>query len=144
LPTGVRLGMTVAELQSAALPGLERVARPQRLAGGLAGSWHAAPTVIAGLPFEPIFYFAGGALRRMEWVADAAAQPDLGATVYAGLVTWGRDAFGAELASNDPASAYTAWVQGDTDIYAQRTSDPRHASVRLVYKVRQVKDASEL
>jgi hypothetical protein len=120
------------------------VPRPQRLAGGLAGSWRAASTTIAGLSFEPIFYFADGALRRMEWVADADAQPDLGAAAFASLVAWGRNAFGPELASNDPGSAYAAWVQADTDVYAQRTSDPRHASIRLVYKVRQVKDASEL
>jgi hypothetical protein len=35
-------------------------------------------------------------------------------------------------------------VDGDTDVYAQRTGDSRRASVRLVYKARQVKDASEL
>ncbi|VTU28326.1 hypothetical protein SRS16CHR_04244 [Variovorax sp. SRS16] len=144
LPLGVRLGMTAGELQAAALPGLERVPRPQRLAGGLAGSWRAAPMTVAGLSFEPVFYFAEGTLRRMEWVADADARPDLGAAAFADLVAWGRSAFGPELGSNDPGSAYAAWVQADTDIYAQRTSDPRHASVRLVYKVRQVRDASEL
>ena len=144
LPSGVRLGMTAPELQ-AALPGLERVQRPQRLAGGLAGTWRAAPAAIAGLSFEPVFYFGGGHLQRVEWVAAAQAEPDLGAAAFAEIVAWGRGAFGPELASNDPGSAYAAWVQGDSDVYAQRvTSDPRRASVRLVYKVRQLKDASEL
>ena len=144
LPPGVRLGMTAAELQ-AALPGLERVQRPQRLAGGLAGNWRAAPAAIAGLSFEPVFYFGGGQLRRVEWVAATQAEPDLGAAAFAEIVAWGRSAFGPELASNDPGSAYAAWVQGDTDVYAQRvTSDPRRASVRVVYKARQLKDASEL
>jgi len=144
LPPGVRLGMTADELQAAALPGLARVARPQRLAGGLAGSWRAAPAIVAGLPFEPVFFFAEGTLRRMEWFAAVDAQPDLGAAAFADIVAWGRNAFGPELASNDPGSAYAAWVQGDTDIYAQRTTDAHHAAVRLVYKVRQVKDGSEL
>ncbi|MBT2303540.1 hypothetical protein J7E70_24135 [Variovorax paradoxus] len=136
--------MTADELQ-AALPGLERVQRPQRLAGGLAGNWRAAPATVAGLSFEPIFYFGGGQLRRVEWVAAAQAEPDLGAAAFAEIVAWGRSAFGPELSSSDPGSAYAAWVQGDTDVYAQRvTSDPRRASVRVVYKVRQQKDASEL
>ena len=63
---------------------------------------------------------------------------------FAEIVAWGRQSFGPELGSNDPGSAYAAWVQGDLDVYVQRTSDPRHASVRLVYKARQLKDASEL
>lgn len=143
LPSGVRLGMSAAELQ-AALPGLERVQRPQRLAGGLAGSWHSAPSVFAGLSFEPVFFFAGDQLRRIEWSAATEVQPDQAAAAFADIVAWGRGSFGPELGSNDPGSAYAAWVQGDVDVYAQRNSDPRHASVRLVYKLRQLKDGSEL
>ena len=143
LPSGVRLGMTAEELQ-AALPGLERVQRPQRLSGGLAGTWRAAPTIMAGLRFEPVFFFASGELRRVEWAAATDAQPDRGAAAFAEIVAWGRSNFGPELGSADPGSAYAAWVQGDTDVYAQRISDARHASVRLVYKARQLKDASEL
>ncbi|MDM0069548.1 hypothetical protein [Variovorax sp. J31P207] len=143
LPPGVRLGMSADELQ-AALPSAERVQRPQRLAGGLAGAWRAAPTQLAGLSFEPVFFFAGGQLRRVEWVAATAAAPDLGAAAFAEIVAWGRQSFGPELGSNDPGSASAAWVQGDCDVYAQRISDPHHASVRLVYKARQLKDASEL
>ncbi len=143
LPSGVHFGMTAEELQ-ATLPGVERVQHPQHLAGGLAGSWRAPATMVAGLLFEPVYFFAGSQLRRVEWVASADALPDLGAAAFARIVAWGRSNFGPELASSDPGSAYAAWVQGDTDVYAQRTSDPRRTSVRLVYKERQLKDASEL
>ena len=143
LPPDVHLGMTVKELQ-AALPGLERVQRPQRLAPGLAGSWHGTPAPIGGLLFQPVFYLAGGQLRRVEWVAAAPAAPDMAAAAFAELVAWGRSQFGPELASNDPGSAYAAWVQGDVDVYAHYVNDARSPSVRLVYKTRQLKDASEL
>jgi hypothetical protein len=143
LPPGVRLGMAAEDLQ-AALPGLERVQRPQRLSGGLAGLWRGAPASVAGLLFEPVYYLAGGQLRRVEWVAAAQAAPDLGAAAFAELVAWGRGQFGPELASSDPGSAYAAWVQGEVDIYAQHVNNARGASVRLVYKARQIKDASEL
>lgn len=143
LPPGVRLGMTAAELQST-LPELERVQRPQRLSGGLLGSWRGAPVPMAGLMFEPVFFFAEAQLRRVEYLASAQAVPDGGAGAFAELVQWGRGAFGNELASNDPGSAYAAWVSGDTDVYLQRVSDPRRASVRLVYKARQLRDGSEL
>jgi hypothetical protein len=146
LPPGVRLGMSADELQ-AALPAAQRVARPQRLSGGLVGNWHAAPVEMAGLLFEPTFFFAASELRRVEYVATAQAlqaAPDSGASAFAALVQWGRGAFGAELASRDPGSAYAAWVSNDTDVYVQQVSDPRHASVRLVYKARQLRDGSEL
>jgi hypothetical protein len=143
LPPGVRLGMTADELQ-AALPAAERVQRPQRLAGGLLGSWRAAPVEMVGLSFEPTFYFAASELRRVEFVATAQAVPDSGAAAFGQLVQWGRGAFGNELASRDPGSAYAAWTSGDADVYVQQVSDPRRASVRLVYKARQLRDGSEL
>ena len=143
LPPGVQLGMSPAELQ-AALPDAQRVARPQRLAGGLAGTFRGAPTAIAGLDFEPTFYFAGAQLRRVEWAAVADAQPERGAAAFDELVAWGRGRFGNELASRDPGNRYAAWIAGDTDVYAQLVESGRGASVRLVYKARQLRDASEL
>lgn len=141
MPSGVRFGMSSQELQ-AVVP-VERIARPQRLAGGLAGSWRTAPMTVAGLPFESTFFFSGDELKRVEYVA-AGGDPAGVATAFAELVRWGREQFGPELGSSDPGSAYAAWVQGDTDIYAQHTVDPRRASVRLVYKARQLKDGSAL
>lgn len=143
LPPGVRLGMTADELH-AALPAAERVQRPQRMTGGLLGSWRAAPVQMAGLLFEPTFYFAASELRRVEYVATAQGEADNGAAAFSALVQWGRAAFGNELASRDPGSAYAAWVSNDTDVYVQQVSDPRRASVRLVYKARQLRDGSEL
>jgi hypothetical protein len=143
LPAGVRLGMTADELH-VVQPTLERVARPQRLAGGLAGVWHGAPDQVAGLVFEPTYFLAGASLRRVEFVSSAQAQPDFGADAYRQIVAWGRGAFGPELASNDGGSEIAAWVDGDVDVYAQRTGDPRHATVRLVYRTRVLKDASQL
>jgi hypothetical protein len=120
------------------------VARPQRLSGGLVGNWHAAPVEMAGLMFELTFFFAASELRRVEYVATAQATPDSGASAFAALVQWGRGVFGTELASRDPGTAYAAWVSNDTDVYVQQVSDPRRASVRLVYKARQLRDGSEL
>ncbi|WP_237288461.1 hypothetical protein [Variovorax sp. PAMC 28711] len=144
LPPGVRLGMTADALQSA-LP-VERVVRPQRLAGGLVGSWRTAPIAMAGLPFEPTFFFAGGELKRVAYltVTDDPAQVPQLAAAFAELVQWGRAQFGHELGSSDPGSAYAAWSQGDADIYAQHTVDGRRATVRLVYKASQRKDGSAL
>lgn len=135
--------MSAEELQ-VALPTVERVAKPQRLGGGLAGQWRAAPTPFAGLPFESVFYFAAGGLQRIEYLADAQGTPDGGAAAFAELLTWGRGQFGRELGSNDPGNAYAAWVQGDTDIYVQHTLDPRRPRLRLVYKLRLLKDGSTL
>jgi hypothetical protein len=143
LPAGVRLGMSAAELQ-AVLPALQRVPRPQRLAGGLAGTWHGAPGLVAGLPLETTWFFGGARLRRVEFTAGAQDPADPGAGAFDDIVAWGRGAFGPELASRDNGSEIAAWVDGDMDVYAQRTGDAHRASVRLVYKARVLKDASEL
>ena len=109
------------------------------------GTWRAAPTLLAGLPFEPIFFFAGGQLRRVEWVAATAAAPDLGAAAFAEHRGLGpRAASDRSWARTTRAAPMRPGSQGDPDIYAQRTSDARHASVRLVYKARQLKDAAAL
>jgi len=88
---------------------------------------------------------------RLEDVLDAYIRPALdlsridgGGAAFAELLQWGRGAFGAELAANDPGSAYAAWSSGEMDVYVQRVGDPRRASVRLVYKQRQLRDGSEL
>lgn len=144
LPPGVALGMTPDGLR-AAVPTVERVARPVRIAGGLVGNWRGERAFIAGLLFEPTFYFADGELRRVEWVAQPEADGDRGTAAYAELLAWGRSRFGAEMASRDPGSELASWVAGDADVYAQRIDDARRApSVRLVYKLRQLKDASQL
>jgi len=137
------MGMTVDELR-AALPSVEHVARPQRLSGGLAGTWRGAAALVAGLPLAPTFYFAGARLQRVEFAGSAASAPDLGAEAFSELVSWGRGAFGRELASNDGASQYAAWSQTDLDVYAQRIGDVHRASVRIVYAARERKDDSAL
>lgn len=135
--------MSADELRSV-LPDVERVARPQRLAGGLAGTWRAAPVSLAGLPFDPTFFFAGSQLQRVEYVAAAQTEADRGAGAFAQLLDWGRRTFGPEVGARDPGSAYASWVAGDTDVYLQHADSPRGASVRLVYKMRMLKDGSAL
>ncbi|RZI65132.1 hypothetical protein [Variovorax guangxiensis] len=135
--------MSAAELREA-VPDAERVARPSRLAGGLTGSWRGAPTPIAGLVFEPIFFFAGNVLQRVEWSSASGDVSDRGAAAFAELLTWGRARFGAETGSRDPGSTYASWSTADTDVYLQHVDAAGRAAVRLVYKVRRLKDASAL
>lgn len=144
LPAGVELGMSADALR-AAVSDVVRVARPQRLAGGVVGTWHApAVRLVDALDFEPVFFFGGGRLVRVEHVAAGIDAPDRGEAAFAALRDWGRSRFGAELATRDPGSEIAAWVDGDTDVYVQRTVDARGATVRLVHKARVVKDGRTL
>lgn len=143
LPAGVRLGMSADALRDA-VPEAQRVARPQRLPGGLAGLWRGAPSLIEGVAFDPTFFFAAGALQRVEWRAAADNLPDRGDAAFSALLDWGRAHFGAETAARDPGSRYASWSTDDTDVYLQRADGAGHATVRLVYKTRVRKDASEL
>ena len=134
VPGGARLGMTVPQLRQA-VPSLQRVARPTRLAGGLAGSWSAPPTHVAGVPLKPTFFFAAGQLRRVEYLAA-----DAGAASFAALRKWGRARWGAELGAWDPDASFASWSSDDVDVYLQQAG----AKLRLVVKRRELKDASEL
>lgn len=143
LPAGVHFGMTINELQ-AVQPEVQRVTKPQHLAGGLTGNWHGAPVVVAGLPFDLTFFFADSQLRRVEFLASTEPRTHLNATAFDALVAWGRSTFGPELGSSDPGGKYAAWVSGDVDVYAQSAIGPHQASVRLVYKEQQRKDGQSL
>lgn len=148
LPPGARIGMDADQL-AVAVPGLKRVARPARLAGGLAGLWRGNAVDVAGQHFEPTFFVAGGQLRRVEYAAVTTAADDHGTAAFAALLDWGRRAWGRERLARDvgslQASEIASWtVADDLDVYLQRAQTPREASVRLVYKLRQLKDGSEL
>jgi len=133
LPAGVQLGMSVQQLRQA-VPALRPVPHPARLAGGLVGRWAGPSVRVAGVTLTPTFFFAGGHLARVEYVAPA---PD--ARSFDALLAWGRGKWGPELAQRSPEGAYASWAQGDVDAYLQQAS-----RVRLVIKRRVVKDASTL
>src|SRR5881398_1038512 len=75
LPGGAQLGMNAQQLREA-IPALQRVPRPVRMAGGLVGNWRGPSVAIGGVPLAPTFFFAEGELRRIEYVADAGAPAD--------------------------------------------------------------------
>lgn len=138
LPGGVALDMTVPQLQQAQ-PGLKRVPRPARLAGGLVGNWSGSAVEVAGVSLTPTFFLADGQLRRVEYLAREG-----GPSVFAALLDWARARWGAELAANAPEGAYASWTNTDADAYLQLASAASGGQVRLVVKQRVAKDAGEL
>ena len=142
LPPGVRLGIGVDELRRA-LPTLEAVRRPQRLAGGLAGSWQLDDARVAGLAGAQTFFFAAGALRRVEFVAGAQASPDEGAAAFDAVVAWGRGLYGAERPAQDAFSRYAAWSAPEADVYVRLSMPPR-AGLQLVFSARPARDDGTL
>lgn len=143
LPSGVHFGMTIDELQ-AVQPAVQRVIKPQHLAGGLSGNLRGDPVVVAGLPFDLTFFFADRKLRRIEFLASVQPQTDSGTTAFKAIVEWGRGVFGPESGSSDPSGKYAAWVAGDVDVYAQSASSPLRENVRLVYKAQEHRDDRNL
>lgn len=139
LPPGIALGMNASQLREA-VPGLFRVARPARLAGGLVGRFSAPDIPIAGESLAPTFYFVGEELQRVEYV-EAPPMPDRS---FEALLAWGRAQWGQELASSSPEALYATWTREDMNVYLQRTLPPMQPSVRLVFRRIIAKDASEL
>src|SRR6478609_7145632 len=139
LPDGVELGMTVAQLQQA-VGTLKPVPHPIRMAGGLIGSWTSQPVAIAGVEVAPTYFFAGGQLRRVEYLASSPVDE----MSYDAVLAWARGQWGAELSSQSPEGAYATWAQGEVDVYLQRVGSTQPGQLRLVIKRRVLKNASEL
>lgn len=133
LPPGVQLGVGVDELRQA-LPSAERVRRPERLAGGLAGNWRLDHGAVAGLPGSQVFFFAGGQLRRVEFTVDAASD-----AAFEQLLAWGRQHYGPERPAQDAVSRYAAWSTADTDIYLRLLTSSR-PGLSLVISARPPRD----
>ncbi len=140
MPAGVVLGMSAEELRHAISP-LEKVRRPQRMAGGLVGAWRAPDVQVLGLSGEQTFFFVHDRLDRVEFVGSASDEPG-NLQAFDRIVAWGRSLYGQEIAADDAGARYAAWSAGDTEVYAQ--CGGAHASVRLVYRLRAERDASQL
>jgi hypothetical protein len=138
LPGSAQIGMTAEQLREA-VPALKRVARPQRMTGGLVGSWSGPATDIAGVSFTPTYYFSGDVLQRIEYVAS----PGDAAKAFDAVRAWGRANWSSELASQSPEGDYAAWSAQDMNVYLQMTASAR-PGLRLVLKRRVDKDPSEL
>jgi hypothetical protein len=111
------------------------------MSGGLVGAWHAPGVDMVGLSGEQVFFFAHDRLERVEFVGSAMDQAD-NRRAFDRIVEWGRTIYGQEIAADDAGARYAEWTAGDVQVYAQYGGD--HASVRLVYKLRQDRDPSEL
>jgi hypothetical protein len=141
LPQGVVLGMSADELRRA-VPDVEKVRRPVRMAGGLVGSWCSTPVQVFGLTGQQTFYFAGNRLTRVEFVGNAA-DASANAEAFNQIIAWGRSLDGPGIYANDAqGSSYAEWGAGDTEIYAQYVGGS--GGVRLVYKRKPDRDASQL
>lgn len=133
LQPGVQLGMNVAELRQA-LPSIEPVHRPERLAGGLSGSWRMENGELAGLTGAQVFFFGGGRLRRVEFQVESASD-----AAFEQLLAWGRQQYGPERPAQDAVSRYAAWSTPETDIYLRLLTSSR-PGLSLVTSARPPRD----
>lgn len=145
VPPGVHLGMSASELREA-VPGLQPIRRPQTVAGAV-GRWRVADVQQADLVFDETFFFAEQTLQRVELVLQpgSSAQSD---EVFAHLVASLRASYGPELPLHGGLSSVEAgsasWVHDEMDILALQSGSASQTRVRLIYKARVLKDASEL
>lgn len=145
MPPGVHLGMSAAELREV-VPGLHAVRRPQTVSGTV-GNWRASGVQQGGYVLDETFFFAQQALQRVELLLqpDVNPRPD---EAFANLVTLLRAEYGPELplygGLSGAAAGSASWVHEGMDILAMPSGPPGQAKTRLIYKVRILKDASEL
>ena len=130
------LGATEQSLSSAAL-NLERVRQPERLATGARGVWRLDGAEWAGLVFRETFYLAQGRVQRVALVwqpqASALVPPE---QAFQRVVSTLQDTYGAPLMAGGTAF----WAVADTDVAVYQ----QPGVVRVVFKVRELRDASTL
>ncbi|MGA0571195.1 hypothetical protein ACO2Q9_10805 [Variovorax sp. VNK109] len=140
------MGMTEAELRSA-VPGLERVRRPARAPNGAMGLWRQSHVAIDSWLVDQTFYLDAEGLRQIEWLVVPHDGRDSGSS-FSGLVTGLRQQYGAELAARQSTPGFVqesaSWVAGDMDVIVSRSGAPDQATVRMVWRQRVTRDASEL
>jgi hypothetical protein len=145
MPPGVHLGMSAAELHET-VPGLHAVRRPQTVSGTV-GNWRVSGVQQGGYVLEETFFFRQQALQRVELLL----QPDINPRpeeAFANLLASLRAVYGPELplygGLSGAAAGSASWVHEGMDILAMQSGPPGQSKTRLIYKVRILKDASEL
>lgn len=130
------LGATEQALSSAPLD-LERVRQPQRLATGARGLWRVDAAEWAGLSFRQTFYLAQGRVQRVElvWQPQAAA-PLQAEQAFQTVMATLQATYGPPLMAGGTAS----WGVTNTDVAVYQ----QQGAVRVVFKVRELRDASTL
>ena len=130
------LGATEQALSSAPL-NLERVRQPQRLATGARGLWRVDSAEWSGLVFRQTFYLAQGRVQRIElvWQPHAAVplQPE---QAFERVMSTLQASYGPPLMAGGTAS----WGVMDTDVAVYQ----QQGALRVVFKVRELRDASTL
>ena len=138
-----QLGMTLAELQSA-YPSLQRLARPVVAPRGLRGQWRLTDTVVAGLPFETIFFFQGPRVQRIEQVRAEEAQPCAPQDEFAAVVNATGLGFGGGQGGFGASGMDAFGTAGGADVSAHLQISGGSCAIRVVYKPTVLKDGSAL
>lgn len=141
------LGMSETEFH-AALTGVERVRRPQKLSSGAIGSWRLPRVQHGRFFFEETFFLGSQALQQVEFVLLPRSPEEQTQSAFAGLVEALRSQWGQELASHTLMPGMVmetaSWVREGLDVIAVRSGNPANPGIRVIYKLRLLKDASQL
>ena len=146
LPPAIHVGMSSDELQAAGLD-LRRVSRPERMANGARGLWQqTAQPGDDGLVFDITYFVRGASVDRID--LQLAAAPDGPMAAYERIVATLRTQLGSELRSKESVgnslSETASWAAKDQDVAAYLSGARDAEKVRIVYKRRELKDASTL
>ncbi len=109
----------------------------------------APTTVLAGLPFEAVFFFRNKQLQRIEQVWSASSAACSEQNTFTPLNQALQRRFGANpvLANGFEAGEQqlsAAWTQDASEVVAHFSRSAARCSLRVVYQAREAKDASEL
>ena len=154
-----RCGATCANAESllgqseqaliASIPEMQRVAKPVLGPRNTRGKWVLPETVFATQPYAITYFIGAGKVARIELLSSASKDQCMQRVPFETALAELGKVYGASHASGtferDGESTQSAAFNTDTvDVSLHLSMSAEDCVTRVIYKTRQVKDASEL
>ncbi len=142
------LGMTEQTIV-AFIPELKRLAKSIHGPGKTSGRWILEDTHFATQPFSATFFFKMGEVRRIEYVSTSP-RTECAKRVTFNLVeaelerTYGESLMGGTFQDGATSIESISFSPELMDVSLLFSLSPENCFTRIIYKTREVKDASEL
>jgi len=133
----------------ATFPEIKRLAKPMKGPRNSRGKWGLPEVIFAAHPFDITFFISSGIVSRIELLSTASrpqcTQRIPFVQVMAELArTYGDSHAYGSFEDSGRTSQSVAFGNQVMDISLHYSSSPDDCATRVIYKTREVKDASEL
>lgn len=131
------------------IPELKRVSKPVPGPRNSRGKWVIPDIVFATQPYSVTYFIGGGHVTRVELLSSASNDQCMQRVPFERALaelgkTYGESHASGTFEGGGTSTQSAAFATDAVDVSLQFSVSPDECSTRVIYKTRQVKDASEL